>query len=145
MADTYTFTGTCKWAKLVKPDAEYDKTKHSWKIDLYMDDKSWSYFDQSGIQIKVRKDDAGEKYVTFKRPTEKLMKDKWVSFSPPEVLGKDGKKYEGSIGNGSKVSVKVEVYNTAKGKGHTLLGVRVDDLVEYNTGKDYVPDGVVPF
>lgn len=131
------FSGTCKWAKLAKPDTKYN----NFGLDLYLDDKSWEAFKKSELQLKVKKDDDGS-YVSFKRPVSKLIKGELVEFGPPEMLKVDGSPFDMSVlvGNGSTVTCKVVVYDSMKGKGHRLEAVRIDELVEFN--KDYIGNEV---
>jgi hypothetical protein len=35
------------------------------------------------------------------------------------------------LGNGTKVLIKVEFFDTRNGRGHRLLALRVDELIEY--------------
>lgn len=137
------FTGEVEWAKVRTPDEKY----HNYTVDLYMDDDSWTKFFDSGLQLTPKEKD-GKRYVTFRRPEEKLIKGETVNFGPPEVLIHEDDNYndfDGLIGNGSTVMVKVAVYDTMRGKGHRLETVAVEELVEYNpeggSGKD--PD--MPF
>ena len=61
-------------------------------------------------------------------------------FPPPEVLGPDGKTpITDLVGNGSKVTVKLETYthNTpggGKAIAARLAAVKVEELVKYNEG-----------
>lgn len=142
---TYYFSGTCKWAKLKDPVEQYDKTKKAWTIDLYMDEPSKKLFKDSGLQLKIRTDKEGNEFTTFRRPTAKVIKDSIVSYNPPDVLDKNNNMIDTLVGNDSTVTVKVEVYPTLKGKGHTLVGVRVEDLKVYEQNKSFVVDDVVPF
>lgn len=105
-----------------------------------------------------RKQWTGDPYITFRRPQFKLMGKKVVYFAPPKIYDRNRKlvisytdangtainSYEDAsiepvrqgdvvlIGNGSKVSVNLAVYNTSKGRASRLEGVRILDLVEYN-------------
>lgn len=143
---TYYFKGTCKWAKVYEPDEDYDKTSKSWKIDLFMDDESFALFEESGAQLKVREDkETKERYVTFKRPTRKLIKDKIEEYHKPAVVDATNSPMTAKIGNGSTVTVKVEIYNTMKGKGHTLEAVRVEELIPYEEKQIKSAADVVPF
>lgn len=140
----YLFTGMTKWAKVRKPDEKYD----NYQVPLYLDDDSWELFEKSGCQLKVH-EDADGKYVTFKRREaeyNQFKKETEVN-GPPAVLIKKDDEYvpwpEGLIGNGSNVSVKVAIFDTRNGKGHRLLSVGINDLVEYDPennsgGKDAV-------
>ena len=143
--DIVYLTGKCNWAKVYKPEAEYDKSKHSWRIDLYPDDQSWELFDKAGLALKKREDKEGGKFVSFKRPTKKIIKDKIVELEPPKVLDFEGNPMTDLIGNGSDVTIKVSVYDTAKGKGHTLEAVKVNELVEFGKSEIMVAEGVEPF
>jgi hypothetical protein len=127
MATTTVFlSGTCKWAKVYKPDEKYK----NWQIQLYPDDESMKVYDQSGMSMAKKEDEAGV-FITFRRPESKLIKNEVVEFAPPVVKDKLGRTMDKLIGNGSKVAIKVSVYDTMKGKGHRLEEVKVLDLVEY--------------
>ena len=127
MASNYVYlTGKCKWAKVYKVDDKYK----NWQIQLYMDNASQAKFDASGMTMQSKQDEDGV-YVTFRRPEAKLIKNELVKFDPPQVMDKDGNPFDGTIGNGSTVTIKVIVYDTIKGKGHRLEAVRVDNLIEY--------------
>ncbi len=128
------FSGIIKWAKVRKPDEKYQ----NYTINLYLDSKSKETFDDSGLSLGFKNDEDGE-FITFRRPDAKLIKQELVHFGPPTVLGPDNKPFDGLIGNGSKVTAKVAVYDTIKGKGHRLEIVRVDDLVVYEGGDNGMP------
>ena len=128
MATKYVYlSGKTKWAKLRKPDDKYN----NFQLPLYLDKKSWELYDTLGLSLSKKKDDDGD-FVTFKRPVSKLIKNEIVEFGPPKVLNKDNSEFDGLVGNGSDVTVKISVYDTMKGPGHRLETVRVEKLVEYN-------------
>lgn len=128
MATKYVYlSGKTKWAKLRKPDDKYN----NFQLPLYLDKKSWELYDTLGLSLSKKKDDDGD-FVTFKRPVSKLIKNEIVEFGPPKVLSKDNSEFDGLVGNGSEVTVKISVYDTMKGPGHRLETVRVEKLVEYN-------------
>lgn len=128
MATKYIYLrGTCKWAKPYKPDEKYG----NYTICLYPDEKSMNEISDSGLTINPKSDDDGI-YYTFRRPHQKLMKNELVELGRPQVLAADNTAFDGLIGNGSEVTIKVSVYDTVKGKGHRWETVRVDNLVEYN-------------
>ncbi len=136
MATSYHYLhGTTKWAKLRKPDEKYS----NFQLPLYMDDKSWDLFGTLGLGLKRRTDEDGE-YAVFKRPVSKLIKNEVVEFGPPKVLNADNSEFDGLVGNGSEVTIKICVYDTIKGPGHRLESVRVEKLVEYNPPRE-VPEG----
>jgi len=124
------FSGTCQWAKLKEPD-EFNGEK-KWKIDLFMDKGELAEYKKSGLKLKIKEDDGGNKFVTFNRPVLKEIKGELKEFEPPKLFDKDHTPIDVLVGNGSKVTVKVESYDTKMGTGHRLLAVRVDELVEYS-------------
>lgn len=124
----YYLSGVTKWAKLRKPDEKYN----NFQVPLYMDDKTFSEFERLGLGLKKREDDDG-KYVIFKRPQEKIIKNELVVLGPPKIVDENNQPWDDRlIGNGSEVTVKIAVYDTRKGPGHTLESLRVEKLVEYN-------------
>lgn len=139
---TWYFTGTCKWAKLHEPDPKYNK----FSIDLYLDAANMEKFRQSGAQLKLRGTE-DEPFISFGRPAVSLgKKGQLIEHGPPLVLDHDGAPMSPKIlvGNGSTVTVKVDVYDTQKGKGTRLEAVRVDKLVEY-VKREVDEDVDVPF
>lgn len=146
---TYYLKGIAKWAKLVDPDLDYDKKSKSWKMDLFLDDASMELFKKSGSQLKVREDkETKAKFITIRRPTQSLMKDKLVDFAAPEVLDNQGGEFpikaEDRL-NGSSVTVRVEVYGSRNGKGTRLEKVQINEYVPYEGNKVEAPEDVVPF
>lgn len=143
----YYFSGIAKWAKVYKPDDVY----HNWSIQLYPDQASAEQYTQSKMTVKY-KEDADGKYLTFRRPEAKLINGQNVSFEAPKVVDADGNPFTQTIGNGSKVTVKVLVYDlkARAGVGHRLEAVRIDELVEYKPAPkeevaQNVPSTVRPF
>lgn len=122
----YYFTGKGKWIKAHKPDKEYK----NFTMNLYLDEPSKKLFEESGMTLKPKSDEGGE-YITFRRPESKLIKDEVVKFGPPAIYGPDGKPFDGLVGNGSDVTIKVSVFDTRKGKGHRWEGLKINTLVEY--------------
>lgn len=132
MADTfYYLKGKAFWAKIKNPDVTYE----CYSIDLSMDEDSMILFKDSGLQLKVKENEAQGEYIRLRRAmTKNTKKNGVVDMGPPQVLLKDGENYkpfDGLIGNGSDVVCKVRVYDTARGKGHELAVVAIDNLVEY--------------
>ena len=147
---TYYFTGKCQWAKVYK--GQEDQRYQNFGLDVELDEKNLAIYKESGIQTHLQV--SGEKsqtgreitwcdgrkgvtFVKFKRPVSKLIKGQLVNYGPPSVLDKDNQPFDKPIGNGSSVTCKVVVYDTAKGKGSRLETVRVDEWVEYK--KDDAP------
>ncbi len=145
----FTFSGTLKWAKVYKPDPKYD----NFTVDLYMDEESWDRFNKTGLSLSPREDMDG-KYIRFRRPNKKLIKNEVAEFGPPEVIyvqGFNPQDYGGGhplIGNGSKGEISIVVYDTIKGKGHRLNRVTVTDLIPYNRPSEDIQKplgGDIPF
>lgn len=149
--DKYIFSGVCKWAMLSKPDEKFEP---AYKLNLYLDEDNKAQYNATGLKGAIRTDEDGE-YVVFKRKVSVGSR----TYGPPEVMDAEGNPVEGFIGNGSKVTVKVEVYDAPRYgvKGHRILGVRVDELIKYEPdgeaagaavdggGETHAPKGVLPF
>lgn len=146
MATQYIYlSGTAMWPKLKTPDTKFD-TEGIFSLDLILDDASIAKFKASGIRVDLRTDAEGKKFVKIKRNNKKLIKGEVKTLGPPKVLDKEGQPLPENIivGNGSKVTCKVAVFDTMKGKGHTLEAVRVDDLIQYMRDIDDTKEGA-PF
>lgn len=142
---TYYFSGEAEWAKVITPDADFDKSKSSWKINLLFDEASLALFEKSGLGLKLKKKEDGRMYTTFRRPTKSVIKNEIVEWEAPTLVDAENKpRASEPINDGAKVTLKVVVYDSMKGKGHRLESVRVDKEAT-NTGKVVVADDVVPF
>lgn len=139
------FQGKAKWARTTTPDPW-----NNYKITLYMDKDSDSLtkfqaLKEKGLKTELKKDEDGY-YATFKRPTQKLMRGKITTFTPPAVVLADGTPLtDGLIGNGSDVTVKVVVYNyttpqKVQGVAVRLESIRVDNLVPFESNRDFQAD-----
>ena len=128
MTKTYYFTGPCKWAKVYQPD-DYKGDK-KWKVNFYLNKETKKLLKESGVQLKIRDDDDGE-FVVFSRPVERQYQDEVKEFKPPKIFNKELEEIEDLIGNGSVITAKISVFDTAKGTGHRLEAIRVDSLVKY--------------
>lgn len=128
MTKTYYFTGPCKWAKVYQPD-DYKGDK-KWKVNVYLNKETKKQLKEAGVQLKIREDEDGE-FVVFSRPVERQYQDEVKFFEPPKIFNKELEKIEDLIGNGSVITAKISVFDTAKGTGHRLEAIRVDSLVKY--------------
>lgn len=120
-----------KWVQTVYPDSDsLEKVRE---------------LQAEGMKNTLKKDDDGY-FITFNRPSEKTDRmGRKYGLAPVEVIGPDGSKYEGLIGNGSDGVVKLEVYQhkTPGGgmaKAARLMAIKVDTLVPYDPNKDMLPD-----
>lgn len=141
MATEYVFlSGKGMWARTQRPD-EWG----NWSIQLRPDNKSLEMvqnLQKQGVKNNIKKDDDGY-FVTYRRPQQKMIRGKVIGFTPVEVVDKDGEPIDVAIGNGSDVTIKLEVYQHGtpgggKSKAARLLGVRVDNLIPFVKEKDIV-------
>ena len=126
---TFYFSGEALYPHLNKPDNKFSEPG-VWHISVILDEASKAAYAASGIQVKP-KDYEGQSYIKFSRPTQKLMRNELVIFEPPAVVDGTGTPVTDLVGNKSKVTVKVSVFDTMRGKGHRLESIRVDELVVY--------------
>lgn len=135
MATRYVYlSGRTKWAKVRKPDEKYN----NFQVPLYLNPESMEIYDTLGLGLKKKEDEEGT-FVTFKRPVSKLIKNELVNFGPPKVYSADNTEFDGLIGNGSEVTLKVAVYDAGQYTGHRLESVRVEKLIEYNRPSEATP------
>ena len=128
-------TGFLMWAKVHHPDPEYK----NYTVDFYPEDidETRAILTEQGSQLKEKEGQSeeapGPYFYKFRRAEEQLIKDQVVKWGPPLVVQADGETPEKRLlGNGTKATVKLEFFDTKNGRGHRLLAVRVDELVEYN-------------
>lgn len=140
-SQNYFFTGECEWARLHKPDTKFN-ADGVYSLDLYLDPPSLEKFERSGLMLKL-KNKGGKKYINLRRVHKKMIKGTPSVLGPPRILDVEGDEYEKAplIGNGSRVTCKVNVYDTPKGKGHSLDAVRIDELVVYENNADRPDEG----
>lgn len=129
--------GKSYWARVHKPDEKYNK----FTLDFYPDAASWKAYKAAGLQLKERESEHGT-YVKLGVPATRLTKKGDVIKAQVAVLDEDNQPMTKNIGNGSEVTVKVEVFDTDKGPGHRLLAVRADKLVEYTDKNEVSKDSV---
>ena len=138
--------GKTKWFRAQQPN-KYGK----WSHDIYLTEESLETFRElqmsengiEGIKNDIKKDEDGF-YVTLSRPTRRTYAGKDTPFNPPQVLDSKGAPYLGTVGNGSDVTTKVEVYTynvpMTKGVKGTAIrwdSSRIDNLVEFVPDRDY--------
>lgn len=154
--------GLAFWNHVYKPDEAFNQSNY--KFTLIVNEKSQELIGNYGLQGEFKDHESGDKIYTFRRPAEKVILKKFVSFAPPVIYGPDGKvvteyTYDGKvvtsvdgaipytdfkptgeqplIGHGSSVILDICVYPTFKGAGARLQSVKLVDLIEY------VPNGDV--
>ena len=117
------FTGPCQWAKFKEAD-KFDK----YSVQLALDFKQFKEMKDLGLKNGGKPTDDGKMTVTFRRPK---------ADGAPEVVDKDGNPFSGDIGNGSILTLKLDVETFVSPKHgkvtrSSLVSVRVDELVVYN-------------
>lgn len=138
--NVFYFSGEANYPNLVNPSPDYDKSKLSWKLQLKLDEKSKNLFEKSELGLKV-KDGA----IQLRRPTKQVIKDKIVEWEPPRLINADNTVRTSEVPSGSKVTVKVTVYDSRNGKGHRLEAVRVDEEGSGSATEIFAADDMVPF
>lgn len=126
MADTYYFTGKCRWAKLFKPDTKF--APGAYKVDLILDKEQIKQFKALKLRNAIKVDDDGNQFVTLSR---KLGTKPWApeeEWGPPIVVDKDGNKFEKLIGNDSELACELVTY----GGGDKFMGSRLEKVVVIN-------------
>ena len=129
--------GKVKWC-MTKQLNQFGK----WVCTIYPNEESKAKIDQlikDGIKNELKKDDDGY-FIAFSRPPEKIDRSgRRFPLTPVEVVDKDGKAFDGRIGNGSDCTIKLEVYGGKRPgglagtyKAARLAGIRVDNLVPYD-------------
>jgi len=139
------FDGEAQWAQLKSPNKF-----GNYSINLIVDGATRKAVKATGAKLNIKETEDDRFFYTFRRKATLRKRDgSIVELYPPAVTLADGTPYDGLVGNGSKVTVKVEVYeyqggkddqgNTwDAGKGTRLVGVRINELVEYK--KEENPD-----
>lgn len=127
----YEFSGVTTYAKLYTPDTKFG---NYWKMNLYMNEANLALLKSSGARLKIHEDEQGS-FVTFKKSADPVdYKDgKGPQEAKPPRLSYEGEEPPENIriGNGSEVTIIVEIYDTKIGKGHRLISVHVDKLVPF--------------
>lgn len=135
--------GKAKWAnRLVRPDDKFNR----WSVVLYPDQESLEKVRElqaEGVKNVIKKDEDGYN-VTLSRPLQKIIRGKVIAFTPPKLVHPNKEPVVTAIGNGSDITVEMEVYSHGtptggKAKAMRLESVRVDNLVPFDAETDY-PD-----
>ena len=117
------------------------KGRKFWSMNLYPDPKSLKALKEGNFLLKIRRNDEGE-YAVFRRyllKPWKLKADEPATFDPPVVLDSEGEPWPAAriIGNGSEVTVKLEMFPSGNdGFGTRLEGLKVNYWVEYKAPEE---------
>lgn len=135
--DTVIIQGKCKWAHTKRPNRFGD-----YSIDIYPNEPSLKIVEgliKEGIMNRLKKDDDGY-YIRFKRPTaiKSRKTQQLIPLDPPQVIDSDRRHLDVFIGNGSDVSVLLEVYGGKNPMGNPykaarFKGVKVENLVPFTS------------
>lgn len=142
---TYNITGNAYWARVQK-DFPNDKFTPCWTIDVAnLTDAQKADLGKQGLsgKIKNKGDDRGD-FISIKQNTMIINRKEGTTKEafPPKVIDKEGRPFEGLIGNGSKVTVQYQVREADDPKytGVDLKAVQVLELVEYKPDDEDVVD-----
>lgn len=137
-AENLQLTGKIMWANnLFAPDKAFDEDG-IYHVDFYPDDESKAKLLDAGTRLKLKQSkDTGEEYWVLRRNEKHVIPQ---FGGKPMVVHPDGETEwttdDPLIGNGTKATVIVQVYDSKMGKGTRLEAVRIDDLVEFVRPED---------
>lgn len=146
---TYYFSGKAMWAEVTDVN-KYGK----YAVKLIVDEQAAKEFEAIGSKSTPKQTDDGSWQLSFTRDPSKdvYVNGKKQKAGPLEVIDADGNPYEGKIGNGSDVTLKITVFKWdnayGKGVGVRIDKVRVDTLVPYGASQvagGNVGDNFQPF
>ena len=130
-SNTIYVSGKAKWARVYPQQMDTAFNAERFHITVYPDEASLVTLKASGSRVKEHADEDG-KYYKFSRDNKKKFKDKVEELGPPKVIDADGSLFIENIGNGSTVTAKLVVFDSAFGKGTRLEAIRVDNHVPYD-------------
>lgn len=129
-------TGTAMWAKLFERNRDtgefHEATDGVTSVDMVLEKEQLDKLKKAGSRLRPRITDEGL-VIKFRRPWKHQSIEEFGGQA--QIVDKDGNQWDNtkSIGNGSKVEIAVDIYDTKLGKGSRLAGVKVLDLVEYES------------
>lgn len=117
----------------------------NWKTGIYLTPESVTKVKE--LQVRGLKNTLTENedgvYMQFNRPQQKNYSGKVIGLVPPEVVDRDGLPLkETLIGNGSDITLKLEVYGFKRFPGIAArwMAVKVDNLVPFVRPTDFTED-----
>lgn len=133
--------GKIKWCKHIRPDTQYSK----WSVVMYIAGEELDKvreWQAAGIKNSVKKDEDGW-FITLSRKTSFTYKGREVGLEPPRVVDAKGVPIVGNIGNGSDGVAECILWMSKNYPGKNLrwVGLRVDNLIEFNAERDYIDHG----
>ena len=132
-------SGKAMWAYISSPNTRFSPAKYG--ITVLTDPETANKFEGQFGLSQVKDKSGGSKYeepaFSFNRTTEfKTKKGDIERRSAPKLYDGDGNSLDVTVGNGSKVTVKIKPYSNNFGKFAELIAVRVDELAEYDGGSE---------
>ena len=135
---TVYFSGTFKWAKLTEKNASTfpgDDKGPFCSVDFYFDNKDdLKVFKPFKTRNTIKLDDeTGEMFVQFRRYLNHKTYPQFGGVPDVKIKNEDGSlaPFTDLIGNGSKGTIKLSVYDHAYGTASRLEGVLVTKLIPY--------------
>lgn len=120
------------WAKF-RTDNMDTKYGEKFSVVMLLDRKAEKALLDAGYRGKIKDTEEGL-VTTFSRKNE----DEYGG-GPPRVYTPDDTEYTGNIGNGSNLSILLEIYDSRFGKGCRMKEVRINKLVEYKRSDEAPP------
>lgn len=117
---------------------------NKWSTQLHPNNESLEIIrakQAEGVKNQLKKDDDGY-FLSISRPvTKETQTGKILTFEPVKVFDKDGNPFDGNVGSGSDVTLKVEVYEHAtpgggRAKAMRWISARIDNLVPFEADRD---------
>lgn len=106
-----------------------------WAQGIYLDPQSVDKVKkliEEGIKNELKKDDEGY-WIAFSRPPDKQDRTgRKYTMTPPVCVDKEGRHYSGSIGAGSDIAVRLEVYGGKSPQGSNYKAARLGGVKVYN-------------
>ncbi len=140
MATSYIFVpGKLMWAKGL---AEVDPKYSTYNATLNVSNDEKAKLETAGCQATFKPTEDGLFSFKIKKSSTRPTKNGTVETSPPDVFltnpaGVDITLDPRTVGNGSDVTAKLELYDTSRGgKGTRLVKVRVENLIEYTPNEN---------
>ena len=123
--------GTAYWAFVKTPNTKFEP---AYSVNLIVDNETASDFEDRGFAVKQM--DEGPAIV-IKR---KVNGPNGMIRKAPDLIGRNLEPLDVNVGNGSKVKVKYNewesTWNGRQYKGLDFVKMQVVDLIEYNPDKD---------
>ena len=123
--------GTAYWAFVKTPNTKFEP---AYSVNLIVDNETASDFEDRGFAVKQMDDGPA---IVIKR---KVNGPNGMIRKAPELIGRNLEPLDVNVGNGSKVKVKYNewesTWNGRQYKGLDFVKMQVVDLIEYNPDND---------